>query len=317
MIKFKKILISSVLFLLFPAVVNAAGNDKDTEHLVARRISPTRYEKTGEDLSVHFIDVGQGNAVFIETPSGKNLLYDGGGSPAWMKTSWDPGERIVVPYIKKLGYDRIDYVIVSHAHGDHIAGLVAVLKEFDIGVVFDPGYDHTGQSYTEFLEVIDQLDISFDIMRAGQGDKIDLGEDIVTTIFGPPEDYYFRGTNSDINNNSIVLKLKYGEVNFLFPGDLETRGEKYCVRQYREDLTANVLQVGHHGSRTSSTMPFLRQVLPEVAVIPVGENNTFGHPRPEALNNLEQVGAEIYRTDYDGTVIVYTNGEQFVVETAE
>lgn len=305
------------LFALFIGItaVYAAGQRGDSDPLSARRVPPARFHRSETDLMVAFIDVGQGNAVLIVSPEGKSLLYDAGGTPSWMASSWDPGARIVVPYLDALELDHIDYMAMSHAHGDHIAGMNAVLNNFQVKTFLDPGFDHDSRYYTELLELLRARGSDYMIVREGDGDKINLGEGVKVEIFTPPADFYFRGTNSDINNNSLLMKITYGDVSFLLTGDLEERGELYAARKYRSQLASNVLQVGHHGSSTSSSRPFLEQILPEVAVIPVGDRNTFGHPRPEALNNLESVGAEIYRTDYDGHVVIYTDGDTFIVET--
>lgn len=312
---FKNLLFVFILLNLSSSLITASGNKGDSKPLVARRVSPAVYVKSSEDMVVTFIDVGQGNCILVETPSGIALLYDAGGTPEWMESSWDPGIKVVVPYLKANRVTKVEYAVMSHAHDDHIAGFRAVMDNIEIGEFIDPGYPHPGIIYGDLLEIIKTKNIKYKIMRAGDGNKIELGPDITCEIFSPPADFYYRGTNSDVNNSSLLLKITYKNVSFLFPGDLEKQGELYCAKKYGNRLTANILQAGHHGSFTSSTKPFLQKVLPEVAIIPVGKNNRYGHPRPEALNNLENVGAEIYRTDYDGNVIIYTDGKTFMVET--
>jgi len=311
----KKILLAFLLTLTVPPALRAAGQRGGSETLLSRRVPPARFQKSENDLLVAFIDVGQGNSVLVVSPEGKTLLYDAGGTPAWMGSSWDPGARVVVPYLDELGIDHIDYMAMSHSHADHIAGMTAVLNSFHVNTFLDPGFDADSGLYADILELLRARDSDYMIVKEGDGAKIDLGERVKVEIFSPPADFYFRGTNSDSNNNSLLMKITYGKVSFILPGDLEERGELYAARKYRNQLAANILQVGHHGSSTSSSKPFLEQILPEVAVIPVGDRNTFGHPRAEALNRIESVGAEIYRTDYDGHVLIYTDGETFVVET--
>ncbi|MEA3506119.1 MAG: ComEC/Rec2 family competence protein [Elusimicrobiota bacterium] len=315
--KIKKIVLPAILVAAAYGLLYAAGAGGGSQPLVARRIPPGQYEKSPSDMVVSFIDVGQGNSILVEVPSGKTLLYDAGGSLEWMKSSWDPGMKIVVPYLESRGIKKVDYAMISHGHGDHSAGFPAVIYNFNIGIFYDPGFPFEGGPYKDMLEALNARQVDYGILRAGDGDKIDLGKDVEVKVFSPPADFYFQGTNSDTNNSSILIKIKYKDVSFLFPGDLETRGEAVAAKKYSSELASNVLQVGHHGSFTSSTMIFLNQVMPEVAVIPVGKNNMYGHPRAVALNNLKRVGAEIFRTDYDGTVRVYTDGTKFIVETEQ
>ncbi|NLB34260.1 MAG: MBL fold metallo-hydrolase [Elusimicrobia bacterium] len=306
------------LFILLPAspALRAAGQrGVGQDALLARRVPPARYQKTENDLLVVFLDVGQGNAVLIVSPEGKTLLYDAGGTPEWMGSSWDPGARVIVPYLDELEINELDYMLMSHSHSDHIGGMPAILNNFKVKTFLDPGFDPDSGLYADLLNLVRARGSDYMVIREGDGHKIDLGKSVKVEIFSPPADFYFRGTNSDSNNNSVLMKVICGDVSFLLTGDLEERGELYAARKYRSQLASNILQVGHHGSATSSSKPFLEQVLPEVALIPVGDRNTFGHPRAEALNRIESVGAEIYRTDYDGHVLVYTDGKTFVVET--
>ncbi|MFH1416652.1 MAG: ComEC/Rec2 family competence protein [Elusimicrobiota bacterium] len=312
--KMKKFILIILLLLSAHTLLTAGGRRPAQDPLIARRVSPTQYKKSSSDMVVTYIDVGQGNAVLVESPTGVTLLYDAGGTPEWSQSSWDPGIEIVVPFLKKRGIEKLDYAIMSHAHGDHIGGYKAVLYNFEVGKFLDPGYVYPSAIYEELLTAVKKKKIKYELVKAGYDDKIKLGSEITCRVFSPPPDHYHQGTNSDCNNSSVLLKISYGEVAFLFPGDLESEGEIYCAKKYGHELEANILQVGHHGSATSSTRPFLEMVMPEVAVIPVGKNNTFGHPNPAALSNLEAIGAEIYRTDYDGNVVIYSDGRKFIVE---
>jgi beta-lactamase superfamily II metal-dependent hydrolase len=267
-------------------------------------------------MTVIFVDVGQGNSIFIISPSGTTLMYDAGGNPEWSTSSWDPGMEIIVPFLEKYSPGRIDYAVISHAHGDHIGGFKSVIYNFEIGLFLDPGYLHPTELYSSTLEAIKSKGISYSLVKEGDGEKIDLGPGITCRVFNPPADGYLSGTNSDCNNNSVILKVTYGNVNFLFTGDAEVEAEIYCVKKYGDELETNILQVSHHGSDTSSSQPFLGKAMPEVAVIPVNEdNNAFGHPKRQTLSSLESVGAEIFRMDYDGDITVITNGKTFIVET--
>jgi len=304
-----------ILLFLLTAETFAAGNPGPEQSLVARRVQPVKYQRSAEDMAVTFIDVGQGLSILVESPSGARLLYDAGGTPEWMNSSWDPGLQIVVPYLEERRIRRLDYAVMSHAHGDHIGGYKAVLYNYKIGEFLDPGYAYSTMIYKSLLETVMTMKIKYRVAGEGDGGDIKLGNDIQCRIFSPPKEYHFQGTDSDCNNSSIIMKITYKNVSFLFTGDAEAKAELYAAKKYGSELLSNVLQVGHHGSYTSSSKIFLDCVVPEVAVISVGTNNTFGHPHPEALNNLENAGAEIFRTDYDGNVIIYTNGKTFTVET--
>ncbi|MFC2062258.1 ComEC/Rec2 family competence protein [Elusimicrobiota bacterium] len=315
----KDIIKSITILLLFIAasftIFMGAGNKGKGSTLVARRVPPSSYKKSANDMIVSFVDVGQGNCVLVQTPSGATLLYDAGGNPEWMQSTWDPGLQIVAPYLEKRNVEKINYAVMSHAHGDHIGGYKSILYNFKVETFIDPGYAYGTVLYKSLLETVKAKEITYQLGRDGGESIIDLGPDITCRILSPPGGFYFAGTNSDCNNSSILLKITYKNVSFLLTGDLESRGEVYCAKKYSKELASNVLQVGHHGSYTSSTSVFLEKVQPEIAVIPVGENNTFGHPSADALSNLESVGAEIYRTDFDGNVMVFTDGKTFIVET--
>lgn len=315
--KTKQLILVVITLPVLWSSIFAGGKRAPGDALIARQVPLAKYKKTDKDMVVTFIDVGQGNSILVEAPSGAILLYDSGGNPEWMKSSWDPGWEIIVPFLESRGIEKLDYGVISHAHGDHISGFRTLIYSFDIDLFLDPGFAYTTMIYKNLLETIKSKKVNYGLIKAGDGNKIDLGPGIVCKVFNPPVDYFFRGTNSDCNNSSVLLKITYGDVSFLFTGDLEKKGELYCAKKYGDELEANILQVAHHGSFTSSNRPFLEKVMPEVAVIPVGEKNMFGHPRPEALSRLESIDAKIYRTDFDGNVTVYTNGKTFIVETED
>ena len=310
------LLTAGVVVIFGVGLLSAGGTrGKKSALLIARRVSPGQYKRSVNDMTITFIDVGQGNSVLVEAPSGIIMLYDAGGNPEWLKSDWDPGMAIISPLLDKKMISRIDYMVMSHAHGDHIGGLPSLVDNYEVKQFYDPGYPYTTMNYQSLLEKVKEKKAGYDIIMAGSGDKFNFGPGIKAAVFSPPKIGYFTGTNSDCNNSSILLKITYKNVSILLTGDIEEKAELYSAGKYGEELTSNIMQVPHHGSSTSSTRAFLEKVLPEVAVIPVGKNNTFGHPTPEALSNIEKIGAEIFRTDYDGNVVVYTNGETFMVET--
>ncbi|MDI7246549.1 MAG: ComEC/Rec2 family competence protein [Bacillota bacterium] len=250
-------------------------------------------------LAVHFIDVGQGDSILILAPSGKTMLIDGG--PA------DASERLIA-YLKEQEVAKIDVLVATHPHADHIGGLVEVLRAFPVGLVVDSGKVHTTATYERFLTLIDQKNIRFRLGRAG--DSIDLGPGFAARILHPTEPL-----PENMNDCSVVVRLEYGKVSFLFTGDAERDAENAMLKS-GADLRAAVLKVAHHGSRTSSSPWFLKAAKPAVAVILVGAGNSYGHPHRITLLNLADYTDRVYRTDVDGDVVVTTDGTTFRVDTA-
>jgi len=249
------------------------------------------------NLTVHFIDVGQGDSILIETPNGNTMLIDGG--------SRSEGDT-VTEYLNQLDISTINVMVATHPHEDHIGGLNDVLSNFNVLQVYDPGVAHTSQTYENFLLKIDANNIDYSIGRAGQ--SIDLDPNIDFEIISPSiidED--------ELNDNSIVIKMTYHDVSFLFTGDAESPPENTMVQNYNVDAT--ILKVGHHGSSSSTSQTFLNEVSPDIAIIQVGADNSYGHPTQNTLNKLKSVGAYVYRTDIDGTVIVSTDGFTYDVYT--
>ncbi len=250
----------------------------------------------GEHYTVHFIDVGQGDAIFVETPE-KVMLVDGG---------W--GDGTVVEYLEGLEIEYIDIVIGTHPHADHIQGLVDVFYEFEVGEVIDPGVTHTSQTFQDYLAVIDLYDIPFTAGRKGM--EWELSEHAHMKLVHPvnPSEYH-------LNNASIVAHVTLGEVTLLLTGDAEENAENQMLNE-PELLASDILKVGHHGSNTSSQMAFLEAVDPAVSVIQCGKDNQYGHPHEPVLERLNAIGTEIYRTDLHGNIVVtIEDGVEYEVHT--
>jgi len=256
-------------------------------------------------LHVVFFDVGEGDAIFIETPNGQQILVDGGPNPTTLISAL--GRRM--PF-----WDHsLDLVILTHADEDHIAGLVPILERYRVGQVLDSGYEHDNPMYKRWLELVSEKEIPVYLARAGM--RVATGDGVRLTVLHPgPE--LMRYTEADSNNNSVVVHLVMGQVSFLLTGDIEESAEGKLVTSGQE-LTSTVLKVAHHGSNTSSSSGFLRAVNPKLAVISVGADNRFGHPSPQVLERLENlVGKErILRTDEQGTIEVVTDGERVWIKT--
>ena len=242
----------------------------------------------GEDLKVHFLDVGQGDSIFIELPTNETILID-----ASIKDASDK----IINYLKEEKVSKIDYVFATHPHSDHIGGMSAVIKAFDIGQIYMPKAVTTTKTYENLLLTI--KDKNLKIKTAKAGNTIIDTDDLKLVVLAPNQDSY-----ESLNNYSIVLKLTYKEKSFLFTGDAETLSEK----EITGDVEADVLKVGHHGSRTSTSQAFLNKVNPSYAVISVGLNNDYKHPHQEVIDRLEKKNIKIYRTDQNGDIIFTTEG---------
>ena len=251
-------------------------------------------------LQVSFIDVGQGDSELITLPDGKTILIDAGEA----KTA-----DALIRSIQSLGAGRLDYIIGTHPHADHIGGMAKVIDAFDVGAVYLPKVEHDTKTFENLLLAVKEKGLKINTAKAG---VILLNEAGVRAEFlAPCADKY-----KDLNNYSAVLRLTYQDVSFLFMGDAEQESERQIIKQASEGaLSANVIKLGHHGSSTSSSKAFLEAVSPSIAVISCGEGNSYGHPHAETLQTLDRLGITVYRTDESGTVTVSTDGTALQVQT--
>ena len=246
-------------------------------------------------LQVHFIDVGQALSVLVEC-DGQFMLYDGG--------NVDDGS-LVVSYLQQQGVEELQYVFCSHAHEDHVGGLAAALAYFPAHHVYAPVTEADTKCFRDFVKYTQQQGLSVEVPAAGT--VWQLGSATVTQL-GPVAQY------SDTNDTSLVLRLDYGSTSFLLTGDMEADAERDLVNT-GANLKADVLQVGHHGSSTSTSYLFLNSVLPEMGVISCGVNNKYGHPHEETLSILRDAGVDVYRTDLLGTITIGSDGRNYTVGT--
>ena len=240
------------------------------------------------ELVVTFLDVGQGDAALITSPTGKRILIDGGPPTA---------ENRLLSALQSRGVSSIDLLILSHPHLDHLGGLKKVVSALPVRMFLDGGYPSTSPGYVGLLKLLSARGVA---LKESQLDrKIDIGDEAALTILGPPQPFLEK-TRSDINANSVVVRLSWRQRTALFTGDSEPQTEQWLLERPAPaiaNLHAELLKVAHHGGKYSSTIPFLRAVQPQLAVISVAAVNDYGHPTPEALARLGQVGARIFRTD--------------------
>jgi len=258
----------------------------------------SRVANTDGKLSAYFLDVGQGDSELLVFGN-KTILIDAGET--------DMGDRVVAD-LKKLGITRIDLLVATHPHSDHIGGMQKVLAAFPVGKVLDAGIPYPSPIYEHFLETIDAQHIPYTI--AEQGQTIDIDPALRILVLSPPHERF----GDDPNLNSIVLRISYGTINILMTGDMGGEAEA-ALTKTGYALDAQILKVGHHGSEYSTSPAFLARVHPETAIIEVGKDNPYGHPHDKALKNLQTAGATVYRTDLDGTVLVRSDGISYSVTT--
>lgn len=256
-----------------------------------------RTNTTG-DFQVYFLDVGQGDSSVILFKD-KVILIDAGES--------EYGSRVVRD-LENLGVSRIDLLVATHPHSDHIGGMQNVLSCFPVGKVLDAGIPSSSSLYERFLTTVEEKDIPYSVARRGQ--SVDIDPSLRIQVLSPPPVL----SGDDANTNSIVLRISYGTVNLLFEGDASAGAEETMI-QAGVPPDADILKVSHHGSSDASSAAFLRLVDPEVAVISLGKDNEYGHPHRETLAGLDAIGALVLRTDRDGTIRVESDGATYSIAT--
>ncbi|BDH62974.1 hypothetical protein MTP04_31040 [Lysinibacillus sp. PLM2] len=265
--------------------VTELENQDGTEEIIDLNFS-------GKEMTVHFIDVGQGDSILIESPNNKTMLIDGG-----TKSAGDD----VVQYLRSQNVTQLDYVVATHPDADHIGGLISVLNAISIENFIDSGKVHTSATFEEMLSLIQEKHIPYKVPQ--KDDTIPLDKELKIDVLNADENA------SDNNDASIVLKVTYGEVSFLLTGDAGIEIEEEMLKS--EDVSATILKAGHHGSNTSSSLNFIKAVDPEATILSYGQDNAYGHPHYEVIENLREINSKIYGTAESGTVVVKTNGETY------
>lgn len=272
----------------------------------------------GQNLRITFINVGQGDAILVEAPNGHRMLIDAGGKPAYSQSSFDPGRQIVVPYLARSGIRRLDLVVNSHSHEDHLGGLPAVVDKLPVGAAIMAPVAHPTPLLYQYEELLRAKGVP--TYFAISGDALNLDPRLQISVLDPPAQNY-EGTRSDLNNNSLVLQIRYGRVVFLLTGDVEQEALGHLAEAARagalpvNDLRADVLKAPHHGSSTSIDEGFASLVRPRFVVISVGKNS-FGHPAPETLRFWQDRSATILRTDQDGAITFETDGARLLLQAS-
>lgn len=247
------------------------------------------------NLNVYYFDVGQADSILLEN-NGKYMLIDAGNNA--------DGEPLV-EYFNDLGIESFEYVIATHAHEDHIGGMDDVINNFEVKNFYMPDVVTTSKTFENLLDALESRSVAFQTPEIGS-----------LFVFGGCKfEVLHVGTESDdLNDTSIVVRGLYGNNSFIFMGDATSNVEEKLLN---DNIDSDVLKVGHHGSKYSSTVSFLKKVTPQYAIISVGKNNSYGHPHDVTFSKLNDVGAKIYRTDEDGTIIVSSDGENVAFKTVD
>lgn len=263
---------------------------------------------TDGTLEVHNINVGQSSSTLFIGPTGETMLVDTGDFN-------DDGEY-VLEYLQRHDIDRIDHLVVSHNDADHIGGNAAVIEYYEteangIGAIYDPGIAASTNTYEEYLDAVEENGVT--LYQTREGDSISF-DGVDVDVFGPPEPYL---ENEARNENSIVLRLQYGDVSFLWTGDAEDGQEAYLVKEYGDELDSTIYKAGHHGSSSSSSGALLDAVQPEAAIISSASDSQYGHPHEEVLQRLADRSIPTYWTATHGTIVFVTDGDGVSIRTQQ
>ncbi len=276
--------IFSIVFILLVSLFYYSYNTSNS--------SSNKDVKLDYVINVHFIDVGQGDATFIELPNNECMLIDAG------ERSYGD---VVKNYIEKLGYSSIDYVIGTHPHTDHIGGLENIINSFGIGSIYMPMVTSNSKTFESLINTISSKDLKINSAR----------DDVVLFDYNNLKGYFVAPVSSnysDLNNYSAVLLLRYGNVSFLFMGDAEILSEN----EINDNIDVDVVKIGHHGSISSSGSSLINRVSARYGIISVGKNS-YGHPSDEVISRWSDNGTYIYRTDINGDIVVNTDGNEISI----
>ncbi len=288
--KLNKILISLFLFILtaiyFTFLEEPINNLLNNKKGQAEPVSLERKELSKNTIDIHYIDVGQADCILI-TNKKQNILIDAGNN--------NDGQKLV-KYFESLGINEFEYVFATHPHEDHIGGMDDIIRSFKIKKFYMPDVVTTSKTFEDMLDALEEKNIEVEIP------KVDTKFSSLNAEFNI---LYVGNDENNLNDSSIVFKMTYQNKSFLFTGDASSNVESKILNK---DISADVLKVGHHGSKYSSSVSFLKKVNPKYAIIQVGKNNIYNHPTEETLNKLKKNNIKVLRTDIDGTIILSTNG---------
>ena len=299
--KVKRLYALSFLLFFLIMILSACNTVQADTNTVDTKNNPLDRLNTGDDGSgvtgseqplsefiIHFFDVGQGDSALIVC-DGKTMLIDGGEASA---------SRLLYSFLENHRITHLDYIVATHAHSDHVGGLAGALNYATAGIALSPVTEYDSRPFNSFVRYLDEQDVSITVPCPGYTFMLGSAEVFIAGPISP---------STNPNNTSIVIKITYGETSFLFTGDAE-RPEEQDILEAGYDISSTVLKVGHHGSDTSTTYPFLREILPQFAVISCGEGNSYGHPDENTLSRLRDADVTVFRTDMQGTITCTSDG---------
>ncbi|WP_297993293.1 ComEC/Rec2 family competence protein [uncultured Clostridium sp.] len=278
--KFFKILSSIFIVIIFILFFNLNNNANFKNKMI-----------------IHYIDVGQGDCILIQV-NNKNLLIDSGPST---------NRKYLLNYLKKINIKKFDYIIATHPHDDHIGNMDTIIKRYNVEKFYSPKVTTSSDTFDSLLSALVDKNLKINVLKKGSS-QINLGKNVTLKVLSPSKDF----TSDNLNNYSPIIKINFLNNSFLFTGDAETSDENLVLFE-NNDLKADVLKVGHHGSSTSTSLDFLNSVDPSVAIISVGKNNSYGHPSQKVLSLLDESNIKTLRTDISGNIIVISDGKNISI----
>ena len=295
------------LVLLITSLLTGCGTPNAANQPAAQNEEKAASADKNKELTVTMLDVGQGDAILIKTAE-QTVLID--------TSDLDEQEKLRAE-LKKAQVKRIDKLILTHPHADHIGGVEGVvLKDYEVGEVYDNGMPSKSKMYLRYMKIIKQRNIPRHALTAGE--VLNFGGGVSFKVLSPPKEVVEKGSkstdNHDPNNESVVGKLIFGNFSMMFTGDAEQQAEKVMVDNFAGDLRSTLLKAGHHGSKTSSSAAFLRAVQPEGVLISCGAGNDYGHPHKQTMKKYQSLKLKIYETDLNGTIVVTSDGKSYKIK---